>query len=146
MRTVTTEKELGNALENHEEEIKVEGDLAGKTFVIHATGKVAWVVAAGCLVVAIAAGIAMLVPDPAEPVEATATALGLGGAVTSFLAPTAIAATTAPALMAGISAPGVALTALSIGISGGGIGSLNRLRDYRLKRVDGSKTIILTRR
>lgn len=147
MRTVTSEKELGNALKNHEEEIRVEGDLAAKTFVIHATGKAAWIVASGCLVIAIAAGIAMLVPDPAEPIEVAATAMGLGGAVTSFVAPTAIAVTTAPALMAGISAPGVAVAALSIGIAGGGIGVLNNLRGYRLNRVDGvKKTIILTRK
>lgn len=147
MKTVTTEKELGNALKNHEEEIMVKGDLAAKTFVIHATGKAAWIVASGCLVVAIAAGIAMLVPDPAEPVEVAATAMGLGGTVASFMAPTAFAVTTAPALMTGISAPGVALTALSIGMAGGGVGVLNRLRNYRLKRVEGlGKSVILTRK
>lgn len=114
MITAKTEKELGEAIKNGETYIEIEGDLSKKVFRIKATGKVAWAVAVGALIVALASVVA----PPAAP------------AALAFAAP-AIAVLGMPA----------ALAALLIAVAGGGIGTLNKLRDYKIKEADG-KTIL----
>ena len=54
----TNEKELTEAINNGSSEIEIEGDLANKVIRIKATGKVAWAVAIGAIIVAI--GIVVL--------------------------------------------------------------------------------------
>ena len=55
---ITTSKELGEALKQDQETIEIEGDLTNKTFRIKAAGKVAWAVAFGAIVVAVASVLA----------------------------------------------------------------------------------------
>ena len=117
---IRTEKELGEALKNDQNRIEIEGDLSRKVIKIKATGKVAWVIAAGAIAVAVAAVLA----TPAT-----------GGASNAlhFIAAPAAAATL------GIS---VTSSAIAIAVAAGGIGALNKLRRYSLeKNPDGSVTL-----
>jgi len=98
---------------------------AGKTaFKIKATGNVAWAVCIAALAVAI---VAILV-SPAT----LGTSVVIGGAVETFMAPVVVTTL-------GFSAASGAIT---IAIAGGGVGILNKLRKYKMKKENG-KIILL---
>lgn len=132
MVKVTTEKELQAAIKSEEPSIEIEGDLANKTFKIHATGNVAWLVAAGALV--IAAGAAFVT-------------LGTGGTASPATAPVAgITAAGATAVL-GVGATG---SAISVIVASGGVAAgmatLKALRS-KYKITDKSEgRLILKRR
>ena len=116
----TTEKELGEALKNNQDEIKIEGNLAKKTFKIHATGNAAWVVACGAIAVAIVSILAS--PET-------------GGA--SFVA-TAVSGTAAVTIL-GIS---TATSAVMIGVAAGSAHALDQLREYKVVEYRKDKLIL----
>lgn len=117
---VRTEKELGEALKKNQDRIEIEGDLSKKVIKIKATGKVAWAIACGAIVVAVVAVLA----TPAT-----------GGA--SNVAHLAVAPVAAASL--GVSVTG---SAIAIAVAAGGVGALNKLRGYSLeKNTDGSVTL-----
>lgn len=108
--TISSNKDLADAVNNGQDTIVIEGDLKKKVLKIKATGKVAWAVAAGAISVAVITALA-----------APAT----GGAS----AP--ISAVAAPAAVTVLGAS-TTVTAISIAIAGGGIATLNKLRTYKV--------------
>ena len=127
----TTPKELAEATKNNEDCILIEGDLKNKVIRIKAVGTVAWGVCGAALV----AAIAFYIATPAATVAATP----VGGTVSAVVG---TAATAAAATTLGTAAT----TAVAIGVSAGGIGALNTLRDrYRIVEKD-EKHILLKRK
>ncbi|WP_104640881.1 hypothetical protein [Helicobacter bizzozeronii] len=116
---ITTEKELARAIEEARDTIEIEGDLAGKTIKIKATDKVAWAVAIGAI----------------------------GVALTALLASGGVAAPVSGAVAAGaVGVLGLPATtsALAIAFAAGGVGVLNKLRGYDLKKISDTR-VVLTR-
>ena len=108
-----TEKELAEAIESGANSIEIYGDLARHTIGIKATGQVAWLVAIGAIGVAVAS----LMGSPATAgVSAGFAAASAAGAV-------------------GILGAATTATAISIAVAAGGVGVLNRLRDYDMKKI-----------
>ena len=133
--TVSTEKELGNAIHDNVDTIEIEGDLAKKVVKIKATGKVAWAVCIGSLTVAIIATVAAMIPDPAEPVE-----IGVAGISYGLSAITLGAATTS-AVSIGI-AGAIATGATGTDIGSAAIGILNKLRKYTVTKKSEGKVVL----
>ncbi|MBE6851557.1 MAG: hypothetical protein E7504_07505 [Ruminococcus sp.] len=123
--TIENEKDLGTAIKNGEQCIEIEGDLGKKVVRIKATGKVAWAVAIGGLTVAVAAIIMMI---PTGPLPAPA-------AIAGILPAAAVLGGT------GVSGVAVAFSAALIAAGGGGVGTLNKLRAYKMEK-QGDKVIL----
>jgi len=79
--TVNNEKDLGNAINQGEEEIIIEGDLAKKVIRIKATGKTAWIIAIGAVSVALVVVLAALATGPGAPAMGLIATTFAGGAV-----------------------------------------------------------------
>ena len=111
---VRNEKELASAVKSNQNEITIKGDLAEKTIKIKATGKAAWLVAFGAVVVAV--------------IIALKTPIIVAGGPTAFASLGAIATTSASAAVAiwGVS---TTVTAISICVSGGSTAILKKLYD-----------------
>ncbi len=120
MVTCTTEKELGEALKNNEDEIEIKGSLADKTITIKGKGKVAWALAFGALSIGVAA---VIVAIPSG-----------GGAVAAGL----VAAPVAVSVL-GVS---VASAAISIAVAAGGVTALNKLRNYKIVEHSENRLVI----
>ena len=108
MNTVRTEKELAKQIENNADMIIIEGSLKDKVIRIKATGKAAWIVAIGAIGVAVAGILA-----------APATG-GVTSSAAFLMAPAAVTTLGLPS----------ATTAILIAVAAGGVGVLNKLRDY----------------
>lgn len=122
--SITSEKELSKAIKEGQDTIEIEGDLIGKTIRIKATGKVAW----GVVVAAMGAAIAtVLVTTRTGP-----------STVPMSLAVNAVAIPSTTAIL-GLPAT---ISALTIAVAGGGIGVLNKLRDYKIVSREDSKLIL----
>ncbi|MCD8213953.1 MAG: hypothetical protein LUC34_07940 [Campylobacter sp.] len=119
---VNNEKEFGKALNDGIDTIEIEGDLAQKTIKIKATGKVAW----GVCIVALGVAVAAIISAPATGGTSTAMGVVATGGVASILGST------------------VAVSAIMIAVSAGGVGALNKLRKYKLEKISDTK-IKLTR-
>ncbi|MCL2773943.1 MAG: hypothetical protein FWD71_11400 [Oscillospiraceae bacterium] len=132
---VYNEKELGQALKQNELEITVDMDSkAGKAVVkIKATGAVAWGVCAVALTTAIGIAIANI--------TTAGTTNAIPGASVVYLTGEIFGIGAATTILGGFP---VALSAVIIGVAGGGIGALNKLRKYKMQK-SGNK-IILTRK
>lgn len=117
---VNDSKGLGNALKNDVDEIIIEGDFKEKVIRIKATGKLAWAVAIGAIGVA---------------VVATLAAPATGG--TSVLADALVA----PAAVSVLGGPAT-LAAVSIAVTAGGVGALNKLRKYNIVEKDNNRIIL----
>ena len=123
MSTVKTEKELAKQIEDDADTIVIEGDLKNKVYRIKATGKVAWVVAIGAIAVAVTAVLAA----PATGGVSSSAALAAAPlAVTTLGLPTAT-------------------TAILIAVAAGGVGVLNKLREYDIVE-ENDKRMILKRK
>ncbi|WP_044874625.1 hypothetical protein [Pseudomonas sp. LFM046] len=120
-----TEEELAEAIRAGADYIEVEGDLAKKTFKIRATGKVAWVIAFGCIGVAVTAALLAAKSDNTKS-SVTAGIASLGAAAVP-------AFTLGPAVMA---------TAIAIAMSAGGVAVLTQLRDYKQVSYDGGVLVL----
>ena len=131
---VRDEKALGKAVHNDVDTIVIEGDLAKKVLRIKATGKIAWAIAIGAISVAIPIAIATV---------------GSGGTAAPVTVPAEVLTLTAPAAVLGVgttaSAVSIAVGAASLGGVSAGVGALNKLRKYKLKKV-GKDRVILTRK
>lgn len=80
--SVTTEKELADAVNRNEDTIVIEGDLAKKTIRIKATGTVAWAVAIDSICIVFYGVIATVgTGGVATPVAGFAAVAGSGGAL-----------------------------------------------------------------
>ena len=114
---ILSEQDLGKALVEKQDTIEIEGDLANKVIKIKATGTVAWVVAFGAI------GIA---------VTFLLTTGGAGAPVSGIIGLGAISVLGLP----------VAVSAVSIAIAAGGVGSLNTLRNYKItSHANGKVTL-----
>ncbi|WP_338627400.1 hypothetical protein QJR52_04545 [Clostridium baratii] len=117
---VNDSKGLGEALKADEDEIIIEGDLKEKVIRIKAKGKVAWAVAIGAIAVAVVAIIATPATGGTSSIAAVATAPAavsvLGGAATT--------------------------AAISIAVAAGGVGALNKLREYKIVENDENKLVL----
>lgn len=110
---ISTEEELGYALKNSADTIVIEGDLVKKVVRIRATGKTAWIIAAGAI------GVAITMTVVSGGTSAPASFLIGSSAIGILGLPTAIAA-------------------VLIGLAAGGIAALNRLRGYKeITRSEG---------
>ena len=121
---MTTEKELGKALKEVQDTIEIEMDLCKKVIKIKAIGIVSWgiciasiTIAVSCAVVAVSTAGTTAVPD-------------------------ALIATPAMATLASVLGLPTAISAVAIAVAGGGVGALNKLRNYRLERVSDEKIIL----
>ena len=120
MVTVKTKDELASAINDNEIEIVIVNKELGRSVCrIKATGNVAWLVAAGAIGVAITS------------VLATAGTIGTVVAAPSFVAATAS--------LGGIS---VATAAVGIGVAGGGIAVLNKLRNYKISEKSDGRVVL----
>lgn len=121
---MTTEKELGKALKEGQDTIEIEFDLCKKVIKIKAIGIVSWgiciasiTIAVSCAVVAVSTAGTTAVPD-------------------------ALIATPAVATLASVLGLPTAISAVAIAVAGGGVGALNKLRNYRLERISDEKIIL----
>ncbi|MEB5924701.1 hypothetical protein [Franconibacter daqui] len=130
MTTVTTEKELAQAIKSNQSTITITGDLSKKTLKIHATGSVAWAVVAASLIVA--GGAAFVT-------------MGSGGTATPVAAPTAALAGAGATSVLGI---GATTSAISVILASGGVAAgmktLKSLRKYKV--VEKSEGMLVLNR
>ena len=101
MKTVKSSKELGLAIKNGENEIKVEGDLQKRILRIRAIRPALW----GIVAASVAAGVTLLLATPAVT-AATAPVAGIGGAI-SFKG--SVIASSAAATILGVNSTIVAI-------------------------------------
>lgn len=123
--TVSTPKELGEAIKRKDSEIIIKGNLGDAVITIHAIGPVAWGIAAGAIGVAIAGVV---------------TTAGTGGAG----APVGVAmeSVAAPALVASLGGISVSTAAIAIAVAGGGVGALTTMRKYKVVKKWGKVRLI----
>lgn len=121
---MTDEKDLGEAIKNNEDTIEIEGDLKKRVIRVKITGNRAWVIAIGAMGVAVTAIIATAATGgTTAPVNALVATPALTGAVSVLGVPTTI-------------------SAIGIAVAGGGIGALNKLRDYEIEEISDDKAIL----
>lgn len=118
---VRNEKEPGQALKNNVELIEVEFDLKRKVLRIRSVGKVAW----GICIASIAVAVTSLLATMAT-----------GG---TLVPASAFVATPALAGAVGILGGSTTVTAVGIAVAGGGVASLNKLRQYKVKKISKDK-------
>ena len=119
-----TEKELGEALKREEDTITIEGDLVKKVIKIHGTGKPAWGLAIGAIGVAVVSVVATVATaGTSTPATGSAALISGDAAATVLGVPTAV-------------------SAVSIAVAAGGVGALNKLRDYNLTKINDNKVIL----
>lgn len=118
--TVNDGKDLGDAVRREEPYIELEGELAAQVKKLVRLNAALWAFCLTALSVAVVAAMQM-------PVTA-----GLSGIAS-------LAAGTSASAVIGVDA---AATAATIAIAGGGIGTLNRLRRYRLEERKNGKVIL----
>ena len=121
MKTVRTKDELAKAVEEKEDTIVIEGDLAKKVIKIKATGSVAWALAVGGITVAVVAILA-------APETAGTSALPAGAAF--FETATVMGGTD------------IAMTAIGIAVAAGGVGVLNQLRAYSIAEKQNNRVVL----
>lgn len=119
-----TEKELGKALKENKSYIEIEGDLSKKVLKLKATGPVAWLAVLGAIVIA---------------EKAVELLVGTGGTTVPVSGVTAVIAGTGAATVLGLP---TAVSAVSIAVAAGGVGSLSKLRKYNLEKIDDNKIIL----
>lgn len=120
---IKNEKDLGEAVKNEQDTIEIEGDLGKKVLRIKATGKVAWVVAFGAIVIAVT-GALYPVPEPTTQVASKAFAATAAGGAVSIL---------------GV---GTTAAAISIAVAAGGVGVLNKLRKYKVVSTSNNRVVL----
>lgn len=118
---VNNEEELGIALKNNIDYIEVEYDLKNQVLKIKSIGDVVWMICIAAMTVAVVSIIT------------TAATAGTTAPVNAFIA--------TPALAGAVTVLGVPTTvsAVSIAVAGGGVASLNKLRDYEVKTISDDK-------
>ena len=119
---VKNAKELAKAVKDKVDMIVIEGEFGKVSFRIYAIGRVAWIVAIG----GIAAAVALILASGSMPIFSPGT---LPGA--------ALAA--APAV--GILGWPATTAAITIALTGGGVGILNKFRKYKLIERDDNRIV-----
>lgn len=130
--SITTAKELGQAIREEKDTIEIEGDLVRRVIKIKATGKIAWGVCIGALGVA----ITLVLTQPAT------TAIDISTLGTSALVKSFVATSSGVVAVSTLGSVSAVSTAIGIGVAGGGVAALNKLRDYRLEKKGNNKIIL----
>lgn len=129
MTTVTSKKELAQAVERGESRIEVIGDFANGVVKLKLIGPIAWGIAAA----AIGGAVYLYMATPA----ATATTAGTGGVISFGAASTSAAAAVT---VLGLNATTVAI---GIGIAAGGVGVLTKIRDnYKIVEKSNNRVVL----
>ncbi|HJA40985.1 MAG TPA: hypothetical protein H9667_05590 [Firmicutes bacterium] len=121
MIVIKNEAQLGKALKNNEQEINIEGDLVQRVLTIKHTSDIPWAMALGAITVPITT---LTLMGPYRKVS-----FGLH----SYTAPTAI----------GIIGAKTTETAIEIGVAGGGVSALNKLRSYKIASQDDEQLLLV---
>lgn len=121
MSVVKDEVQLGIALKNNEKQIDIEGELVQRVLTIKHTSEIPWAMALGAVTVPITT---LTLMGPYRKVS-----FGLH----SYTAPTAI----------GIIGAKATETAIEIGVSGGGVSALNKLRSYKIASQDDEQLSLI---
>lgn len=129
---ITTAKELGQAIKEEKDTIEIEGDLVRRVIKIKATGKVAWGVCIGALGVAITLVLT----------QSATTAIDISTLGTSALVKSFVATSSGVVAVSTLGSVSAVSTAIGIGVAGGGVAALNKLRDYRLEKKGNNKIIL----
>lgn len=117
---VRTEKQLGEQIKAGASRIEVEGPLVKKVKKIHKTGKTAWKVCAAALTVSMVT---------------VSIAVATGGAGSVIAVPTFMPVVTVIGM-------GPAVSAALIGVAAGGIGGLNKLRNYSIVSYSQERLVL----
>lgn len=125
--SVTTEKELADAVSRNEDTIIIEGDLAKKTVRIKATGTVAWAIAVGSIGIVFYGVIATL---------------GTGGAATPV---SGVAAVAASGAALGVLGTAATTAAISMALSVKSLSVLRKLRSNYMIAIVSGNTVTLKR-
>jgi len=120
---IFTEADLGKALKGEQNTIEIEGDLKNKVLRIKATGAVAW----GIAIAAIAIAVYGIMVTPAT---------GGGSAVVAGLTATGTVS---------ILGASTTYSAVAIAVAAGGVGSLNKLRKYKIVEKTENKLVLKRR-
>lgn len=131
MITTNSATELGKAIEQGEDTIIIEGDLKDKIIRIKGTGKVAWLLAGGCIGLAIIAILTMPITTATGPLapsgliaESTALAAGGAGAI-------------------GVLGVSSTVAAISIGVGAKSKNAVNKLRNgYTLTKINAKQILL----
>lgn len=114
MLVVKDARELGKALKKGEKQISIEGELVQRVLTIKHTSEIPWAMALGAVTVPITT---LTLMGPYRRVS-----FGLH----TYTAPTAI----------GIIGAKATETAIEVGVAGGGVSALNKLRSYKIQNQD----------
>lgn len=132
MNTYTTAKEIGAAIQRRESAFIVEGDVANKIIRIKLVGPLAWAVCG----VSLGGAIALYLATPVAAVT-TAPVAGAGGTL-SFTGASALAGTAAATGLGTAT-----ITAIILGIAGGGIGAVTTLRSkYKIAEKSKGRIVL----
>lgn len=118
---VKNEKELGEALKSNVDVIEVEYDLKAKVLKLKGIGDIAWGICIAAMTVAVMA------------IVATTVTAGTAVSVSTFIATPALASVST------ILGMPTTVSAVSIAVAGGGVASLNKLRDYKVEIISADK-------
>lgn len=118
---VKNEKDLADAINQNQDYIEIEGDLANKVIKIKATNKIAWGVLISVTAVAI---VAIIYKDKQSPNNITEE-MNKISAVTKYI----------PSNLIESIGAGVVASIVAIAISSGGITALYKLRNYKLEKI-----------
>lgn len=128
---VKTEEELAKAVNNNENRIEIEGDLAEKVIKIKASGNVAWAVAIGSIGIAVIAIISLFKNSESKNSQSPKVAFVASG----------IGATTAAGAV-GVLGLATTISAIKIAVSGGGKDVLKKLRNYKMEKISDTKIVL----
>lgn len=120
---IFTEADLGKALKGEQNTIEIEGDLKNKVLRIKATGAVAWGIAIGAIGIVVYGVMATPATGGGSAVFAGFTATG----AVSILGASAT------------------YSAIAIAVAAGGVGSLNKLRKYKIVEKTANKLVLKRR-
>lgn len=116
----SSEAELAQHLKDGRDSIEISVPFGDKIIKIKAVGTVAW----GLIAVSLVAAIGLVIASPAT--------IGASGVVGLAAA--------APAV--GVLGASATISAISLGVAGGGIGTLNKLRKYSITKLPNGRLLL----
>ena len=123
MSIITDEKDLGKAVKRGEDTIELDIRIGSIVIKIKAVDKIAWMACAGAIGVAVIAVISLSATGgTSAPVSALVGTPALAGATA------VLGSATIPAIM--------------IAVAGGGVSTLNKLREYRVEKLSDGRVIL----
>lgn len=146
--SISTEKELGEAIKRGDKYLEITGPLSNKVSKIKSIGNIAWYAAIGGIAAAVytyltAAEVAIIAttsaPISAPAAAAAASTLTFTGHGLAVGTTVSVVGSTITVSVLGISAT---ISAFLIAIAGGGIESLSKLRSYKVESKTNDKIVL----